>query len=204
MKKLIFTFLLLPVCVITNSQEESWYLNYRQAELKTDQEVSESYEELFQKYQAAKRQQQINELKAELEKAKMKNEKHVEFSLYDKTGHAKAYLTNSTNVLTVYLWNGYPVAYFSKVRNGEIWHIYNFDGKHLGWTHSGICFDNNGYIVCGLRDRLDIATYAERAKPVRKSDKKAKRNNGAKESAPARPVFKRKWSDTSLEEFFHY
>ena len=211
MKKLIFAFLLLTVCVITNGQKKKvdvylhdpgWYLNYPLAKFKTDPRVQADYTRLAEQYKAAKQQQRINELKAELEKAKMKSHRVGEVSLYDKTGHAKVYAEVREEFsgidITFYLWNGSPVAYIPNKRDRAS--IYNFRGKHLGWANKGFFYDNDGYIICAMEDKLNIVTQAEKAKFA----KIARPNKNVKEPAPARPVFKHEWSSISLEDFFQY
>jgi hypothetical protein len=67
-----------------------------------------------------------------------------ENTLFDFDGNAIAYIsTDSQN--TIYLWNGTPVAYIYP-QSGNF-HIYGFNGQHLGWFANGLLRDNNGYIV---------------------------------------------------------
>jgi len=62
-----------------------------------------------------------------------------EVSLFDKNGDAKAYIDDD---YTIYLWDGTPVAYMYK--GDEDWHVYGFNGKHLGWYCGGIIYDKSG------------------------------------------------------------
>lgn len=49
-----------------------------------------------------------------------------EITLFDREGAAIAYI-DTNDELTIFLWDGTPVAYLEKST------IYGFNGKHLGW-----------------------------------------------------------------------
>src|SRR4051794_4518208 len=64
-----------------------------------------------------------------------------EVTLFDKNGAAVAYIAVDDEA-TIYLWQGRPVAYLK--RDGDDVHIYNFEGKHLGWFDRGVIVDHDG------------------------------------------------------------
>ena len=69
-----------------------------------------------------------------------------EITLYDQYGSPTAYIAED---LTVYLWSGKPVAYLTQDSRGGF-HIYGFNGKHLGSLVKGIVRDHNGDAVAGI------------------------------------------------------
>lgn len=112
-----------------------------------------------------------------------------EVSLYDKYGMARAYIAED---LTIYMWNGDPVAYLHNTVNG--WIVYGFNGRALGWYDDGIIYDTNGD-VCGFqRDALGIITFADGMKAL----KSMKPLKGMREIAPIKPMFSNTWAPTPL------
>lgn len=194
MKNLIFTFLFVISCPIVNGQETSkfdpWYVRYPLAEPKVDPTVLDRSEKRLERFRSA-----MEVIEARKKNAEVKASS-VEVSLYDKTGNAKAYITSKR---TIYLWNGSPVAYIF-IESDRSLHIYGFNGKHLGWAHSSTLYDNNGYAVCALKSRINMATFSEMSKLAKFTEP----SKSARESVPARPVFTNAWSNKSLEEFFCY
>src|SRR5712691_954357 len=71
-----------------------------------------------------------------------------EISLFDPSGKATAYIAEE---LTIYLWSGKPVAYLSEDAAGGF-HIYGFNGKHLGWFIGGVVRDHKGKAVGAVTD----------------------------------------------------
>jgi len=114
-----------------------------------------------------------------------------EISLFDYNGRATAYIAGDGNN-TIYLWNGRPVAYifFDK---GD-YHIYGFNGRHLGWFDEGIVRDNRGEAVGAEKSAHPKRTRAE----PEKSAKREKPVASLRGFAPIKPVFSKKWSKTSL------
>jgi len=115
-----------------------------------------------------------------------------EISLFDKNGDAKAYIAND---LTIYLWDGDPVAYLFK--SGENWHVYGFNGSHLGWYIKGIIYDHDGDAVGAQKDATNMMTSMEGMKSM----KSMKPMKGMKEMAPMRPMLSRSWSTTPFMIF---
>jgi len=112
-------------------------------------------------------------------------------NFYDSTGTAVAYIDTSQD-LTIYLWSGKPCAYL----DGE--NIYGFNGKHLGWFHSGIVYDHDGYAVAGVASAF--------LSPVQLVPLKGLKQlcplKSLKELSPLKPLFIREWSATPAQIFF--
>lgn len=75
-----------------------------------------------------------------------------EVSLFDGTGRAHAYIAVDDE-LTIYLWSGRPVAYLEKDREGG-YHVYGFNGKHLGWFVRGVIRDHEGSASCATKEAI--------------------------------------------------
>ncbi len=58
-----------------------------------------------------------------------------EVTLFNSAGKADAYIAIDDE-LTIYLWSGKPVAYLENDTEGG-YHVYGFNGKHLGWFVKG-------------------------------------------------------------------
>jgi hypothetical protein len=115
-----------------------------------------------------------------------------EISLFDKEGEAKAYIADD---LTVYLWDGDPVAYLSNSNDKR--HVYGFNGNHLGWYVKGIIYDNDGDAVAAQKDATNMITSIEGIKGI----KSIKPIKSIKEIAPIQPILSRSWSRTPLVLF---
>ena len=115
-----------------------------------------------------------------------------EISLFDKEGDAKAYIADD---LTIYLWDGDPVAYLSNSNN--TWHVYGFNGNHLGWYINGIIYDNDGYAVGAQKDATNMITSIEGIKGI----KSIKPIKSIKEIVPIKPILSRSWGRTPLVIF---
>lgn len=112
-----------------------------------------------------------------------------EISLFDSNGDAKAYITDD---LTIYLWGGDPVAYMYNSNND--WHIYGYNGKHLGWYENGIIYDHGGKAIGTQKDAVNMLTSMEGMKNM----KSMQPMKNLKEMAPMQPMFSRTWSRTPL------
>ena len=116
-----------------------------------------------------------------------------EISLFNSKGIATAYI--DTDDLTIYLWDGKPVAYLSK-SNGEF-NIYGFNGKHLGWFIKGIVRDHDGDAVASTKE----ATNNYKEYEPYKGFKEYKPYKSYKEYAPYKPYFSTSWSKTNFKLF---
>jgi hypothetical protein len=113
-------------------------------------------------------------------------------ALFDGTGKATAYVAVDDE-LTIYLWGGEPVAYLERDSAGGF-HIYGFNGKHLGWFVDGIVRDHDGDAACATKERLRSTEF----EPF-KSFKQFKPFKSFKEFAPFRPFFTNSWGGTPCQ-----
>jgi len=114
-----------------------------------------------------------------------------EISLFDYDGNATAYISNDSQN-TIYLWNGTPVAYIYST--GGDYHIYGFNGQHLGWFANGVVRDNNGYAAGATKNAYSGVTRVEPVKSVKRVTPVA----SVRRVAPVKPVFSMSWSRTPL------
>ena len=114
-----------------------------------------------------------------------------EVTLFDATGKPVAYVADG---LTIYLWSGKPVAYLWEDRRGGF-HIYGFNGKHLGWFVKGVVRDHSGDAAGGLKETFRSTTQLEPLKGL----KELKPLKNLRELPPLRPLFSLQWSDTPLK-----
>jgi len=117
-----------------------------------------------------------------------------EISLYNSQGKPIAYITTDDG-LTIFMWGGKPVAYLSK--NRDDFHIYGFNGSHLGWFEDGIIYDHEGDAVGFIKGAVNIYTEYE---PY-KSYKEYKPYKAYKEYAPYKPYLSSSFSSTPLSIF---
>jgi hypothetical protein len=113
-----------------------------------------------------------------------------EITLFDGQGRPSAYVVLDDE-LAIYLWSGKPVAYLQPDSAGGF-HVYGFNGKHLGWFVDGIVRDHDGNAGCAVKERLQSTEY----EPY-KSYKEYKPYKGYKEYAPYRPYFSFTWGGVS-------
>ncbi|MBP2159579.1 MULTISPECIES: 4-fold beta flower protein [Asticcacaulis] len=104
-----------------------------------------------------------------------------EISLFNGTGEATAYIAVDDG-LTIYTWNGKPVAYLDPVQSGGF-NIYGFNGYHLGWFSDGVVWDHNGDAACSVKERQGTTQF----EPF-KSFKEFKPFKSFKEFAPYKPT----------------
>lgn len=112
-----------------------------------------------------------------------------EISLFNGAGKAEAYI-DVEDELTIYLWGGKPVAYLEKDTEGGF-HVYGFNGKHLGWFVKGVLRDHEGNASCAVKEVLKSAQY----EPY-KSYKQYKPYKSYTQYAPYRPSFSNSFGDT--------
>jgi hypothetical protein len=113
-----------------------------------------------------------------------------ETTLFDSGGRPTSYVAED---LTIYTWSGKPVAYLYPDTGNEGFHIYGFNGKHLGWFVQGIARDHNGNGACGIKAALGLTAL----EPL-KSLKELKPLKSLRELPPLRPLFSTNWSVTPL------
>jgi len=114
-----------------------------------------------------------------------------EISLFDYDGNATAYISTD-NQNTIYLWNGTPVAYIYS--QGGNYHVYGFNGQHLGWFENGVVRDNDGFAVGATKNAHPRLTRIEPVKSVKRVIPVA----SVRRVAPVKPVSSMSWSRTPL------
>lgn len=115
-----------------------------------------------------------------------------EISLFNSSGEAAAYVAVDDD-LTIYLWEGKPVAYLVPINDTEF-NVFSFDGIHLGWFVSGLLRDHDGNAACALKGAISM-TNLEGLKGL----KELKPLKGLKELTPLRPLFSSTWSRVPCE-----
>jgi hypothetical protein len=117
-----------------------------------------------------------------------------EISLFDGKGRAAAYIVTNDE-LVIYLWLGEPVAYLVG-DSGRDFHVYGFNGKHLGWFVDEIVRAEDGNVACALKGIISNAQL----EPL-KGLKALKPLKSLKELAPLRPLFSRQWGELPCRFF---
>lgn len=117
-----------------------------------------------------------------------------EITLYDYEGRAVSYIAVDDD-LTIYTWDGEPVAYLTP--RGDDFHIYGFNGNHLGWFQNGVIRDHNGDAVGFVEGAINMLTELESLKSL----KSLKPLKALRELAPLKPVNTLQWSRLPLSVF---
>jgi len=118
-----------------------------------------------------------------------------DISLFNSEGDAVAYIDTEDDDLTIYLWDGRPVCYLYS-SNGD-YHVYGFNGNHLGWFVEGIIRDHEGNAVGVTEEATTMFTNFE---PF-KSFKSFKPFKSFREFAPFQPFFSSSYSATNFKLF---
>lgn len=82
-----------------------------------------------------------------------------EISLFDGGGRATAYIAVNDE-LTIYLWDGKPVAYLEPSKAGEF-HVYGFSGSHLGWFLKGAIWNHEGTASCAISELFNRRNWTK-------------------------------------------
>ena len=112
-----------------------------------------------------------------------------EVTLFNGAGKADAYIALDDE-MTIYLWSGKPVAYLEKDSDSG-YHVYGFNGKHLGWFVKGAIWDHEGNGSCAVKEVLRTTEF----EPF-KAFKQFKPFKSFTQYAPYRPSFTNKFGDT--------
>lgn len=112
-----------------------------------------------------------------------------EVSLFNGAGKADAYI-DVEDEQTIYLWSGKPVAYLENDSDSG-YHVYGFNGKHLGWFVKGVIRDHDGNASCAVKELLKSTQY----EPY-KAYKQYKPYKSYTQYAPYRPTFSSSFGDT--------
>jgi len=105
-----------------------------------------------------------------------------EVTLFSGKGKAAAYIF--VDDMTIYLWGGKPVAYLHPDKASGGFHIYGFNGKHLGWFVRGVVRDHDGDAACAVKERMKSTEF----EPF-KAFKEFTPFKAFREFAPFRPAF---------------
>jgi 4-fold beta flower protein len=116
--------------------------------------------------------------------------KGLEF--YDSRGRAAAYIDEDDENLTLYLWDGKPVAYLDEDS------VYGFNGKHLGWLKGSAIYHHDGNVVAAFPE---VFRSPVSPAPV-KSFKQFVPFKSFKEFKPFKPFFSQQWSEIPAKVFF--
>lgn len=108
--------------------------------------------------------------------------------LFSGDGTAAAYIAVDDE-LTIYLWGGKPVAYLEADPAGGF-HVFGFNGKHLGWFVNGVIWNHSGNGSCATAERLN-STHFEPFKAF----KQFKPFKSYTQYAPYRPAFSNSFGD---------
>ena len=117
-----------------------------------------------------------------------------EVSLFNAKGKAVAYIAVEDG-FTIYLWSGKPVAYLERDTRSDF-HVYGFNGKHLGWFVQGVIRDHDGDAACAVKERMRSTEF----EPF-KSFKEFKPFKAFKEFAPFRPMFSDSFGEVTCALF---
>jgi 4-fold beta flower protein len=112
-----------------------------------------------------------------------------EVTLFDGRGNAAAYVSTDDEQ-TIYLWSGKPVAYLAP-DSSDGFHVYGYNGKHLGWFVAGVVRDHEGNAACAVKERFRTTQF----EPF-KAFRQFKPFKSFKDFAPHRPSFSTSWGDT--------
>ena len=119
-----------------------------------------------------------------------------EMPLFNSDGEAVAYIDDSDSDLPIYMWDGTPVAYLAP-SDDDYYHVYGFNGQHLGWYERGVVRDHDGYIVGFQQGAISKSTRYEPYKRY----KKYKPYKSYPKYPPSKAYNKSSFSYTSLALF---
>ena len=116
-----------------------------------------------------------------------------EITLFNSDGEAVDYIDDSDSDLPIYMWDGTPVAYLAP-SNSDYYHVYGFNGLHLGWYERGVVRDHDGYVVGFQQGAMSKSTPYKRYK-------KSKPYKSSLKYPPSKAYNKSSFSYTSLALF---
>ncbi len=114
----------------------------------------------------------------------------MEETLFNSKGEPVAYIFSDMNK-TIYLWDGHSVAYLYS------YHVYGFNGRHLGWLINGIVYDPDGNRIGFNSATCPVAVYKEPSKGKKYPVDKI----GSRYEAPALPELGFNYSAQDFVEF---
>lgn len=114
----------------------------------------------------------------------------MEKTLFNSNGEPVAYISDDSNK-SIYLWDGHPVACLYG------YHVYGFNGRHLGWFINGVLYDSEGNRI-GFTSTT-CPTYAYKEQP--KAEKYPLDKIETRQEAPPLPDLGFNYSVEDFEEF---
>jgi hypothetical protein len=114
----------------------------------------------------------------------------MERALYNVRGEPIAYISDYPTK-AIYLWDGHPVAYL------YAFHVYGFNGSHLGWFVNDVVYDTSGNRI-GFTSKTCPAPLH---KEVGKGKKYPLDKPGPRDEPPPLPDLSFSYSDEDFEEF---
>ena len=118
-----------------------------------------------------------------------------EITLFNSKGKATAYIAMDKE-MTIYMWNGKPAAYLKSDRGTKGFHIFGFNGKHIGWFVEGIVRDHEGDAACAVKGRMKSTDF----EPF-KDFKEFTPFKAFTEFPPFRPFFSKSFGDVTCAAF---
>lgn len=112
-----------------------------------------------------------------------------DLDLYDNQGDPVVYIARDDG-MTIYSWKGEPDAWLKPGQNNE-YHVYGFNGKHLGWFINGKVYDHNGYVACTVKENVTLPRL-----PPLKSLKSLKPLKSLQELPPLTPLLNNTFGQT--------
>jgi len=114
----------------------------------------------------------------------------MEKTLYNANGEPVAYISDALTK-AIYLWDGYPVAYLYD------YHVYGFNGLHLGWFLDNVVYDSEGKRIGFTSTSCPLPVYKETGKAKKYPLDKA----GPRYEPPSLPDLGFDYSSEDFEEF---
>jgi hypothetical protein len=114
----------------------------------------------------------------------------MEKTLYNDSGEPVAYISRALTK-AIYLWDGHPVAYLYD------YHVYGFNGLHLGWFLDNIVYDSEGKRIGFTSTSCPVPVYKETGKAKKYPLDKA----GPRSEPPPLPDLGFDYSSEDFEEF---
>lgn len=119
-----------------------------------------------------------------------------EVILFNRDGAAVAYIDSGD--LSIYLWNGEPVAYLQR-DGATVFNAFGFNGRHLGWYANGVLYGHDGDASCAIAARLSNVQD-----PGPRNPRQLLRLKTTTEPVPRRPSFYNAFSPVPCDALLEY
>ena len=114
----------------------------------------------------------------------------MEKSLFNAGGEPVAYISKDARKV-IFLWDGRPVSYLYG------YHVYGFNGQHLGWFLNGVIYDRDGKRAGFTASTSPLPTAQEPPKAKRYATPKRE----PRQEAPPLPDLGFNYSGEDFEAF---